>query len=73
MPGNSFGEMFRITTFGESHGPVVGVVVDGVPAGLPLNEEDIKFELSFRKPGKSFVSKRKEPDEPKILSGIYEG
>jgi chorismate synthase len=73
MPGNSFGKMFRITTFGESHGPVVGVVVDGVPAGLQLSKEDIEFELSFRKPGKSFVSERKEIDEPEILSGIYKG
>lgn len=73
MPGNSFGKMFRITTFGESHGPVVGVVIDGVPAGLPLSKEDVKFELSFRKPGGPFVSRREEVDEPEVLSGVYEG
>ncbi len=73
MPGNSFGESFRITTFGESHGPAVGVVIDGVPAGLPLSKEDIEFELSFRRPGRQFVSGRREKDEPEILSGVFEG
>ena len=73
MPGNSFGERFRITTFGESHGPMVGVVVDGVPAGLPLSKEDLEFELQFRRPGKAFVTGRREKDEPEIVSGIYEG
>ena len=73
MPGNSFGELFRITTFGESHGPMVGVIIDGVPAGLPLKKEDIEFELSFRRPGRQFVTGRREKDEPEIVSGIYNG
>ncbi|MCI2413812.1 MAG: chorismate synthase [Candidatus Aramenus sp.] len=73
MPGNSFGKLFRVTTFGESHGPAVGAVIDGVPAGLPLGKEDIEFELSFRRPGRFLVSGRREKDEPEILSGIFEG
>jgi chorismate synthase len=73
MPGSSFGRLFRITTFGESHGPAVGVIVDGVPAGLPLTKEDVEFELSFRRPGRLFVSGRREKDEPEILSGIFNG
>ncbi|AHC50696.1 chorismate synthase [Sulfolobus acidocaldarius SUSAZ] len=73
MPGNSLGKMFRITTFGESHGPMVGVVIDGVPAGLYISKEDIEFELSFRRPGKQFVSGRREKDEPEIVSGVYNG
>lgn len=73
MPGNSFGHQFRITTFGESHGPAVGVVIDGVPAGIPISQEDIAFELSFRRPGRQFVSGRREKDNPEILSGIFNG
>ncbi|MGC9105213.1 MAG: chorismate synthase [Thermoprotei archaeon] len=73
MPGNSFGERFKVTTFGESHGPYVGVVIDGVPAGLPLSKEDLEFELQFRRPGRAFVTGRREKDEPEIVSGIYEG
>ena len=73
MPGNSFGKLFRITTFGESHGPMVGVVIDGVPAGLSLSKEDIAFELEFRRPGKRMVSGRREKDEPEIVSGVYNG
>ncbi len=73
MPGNSFGERFRVATFGESHGPYVGVVIDGVPAGLPLSKEDLEFELQFRRPGRAFVTGRREKDEPEIVSGIYEG
>jgi chorismate synthase len=73
MSGNTFGRKLRITTFGESHGVAVGVVIDGVPAGLPLSEEDIAFELSFRKPGRLYVSGRKEEDKPEILSGIFNG
>nr|MCL7344214.1 chorismate synthase [Candidatus Aramenus sulfurataquae] len=73
MPGNSFGKLFRVTTFGESHGPAVGAVIDGVPAGLPLSKEDIEFELSFRRPGRFLVSGRREKDEPEIISGIFEG
>jgi chorismate synthase len=73
VPGNSFGERFRVATFGESHGPYVGVVIDGVPAGLPLSKEDLEFELQFRRPGRAFVTGRREKDEPEIVSGIYEG
>ena len=73
MPGNSFGELFRITTFGESHGPEVGVIIDGVPAGLYLSKEDIQFELNFRRPGRLFVSGRREKDEPEIVSGVFNG
>ncbi|MFP3210371.1 MAG: chorismate synthase [Thermocladium sp.] len=73
MGGNTFGSMLRITTFGESHGKAVGVIIDGVPAGLPLGEDDIRFELQFRKPGGKFVSPRREPDEPEILSGVFSG
>lgn len=73
MPGNSFGELFRITTFGESHGPEVGVVIDGVPAGLYLSKDDIQFELLFRRPGRQYVTGRREKDEPEIVSGIYNG
>lgn len=72
--GNSFGQIFRITTFGESHGPAIGVIVDGVPANLPLTESDIQFELDRRKPGQSKVSThRREPDRAEILSGVFEG
>ncbi|MDT7894989.1 MAG: chorismate synthase [Desulfurococcales archaeon] len=73
MPGNTFGGMLRITTFGESHGAALGVVIDGVPAGLPLSEDDIAFELSFRRPGRLYVSSRREEDKPEILSGIFNG
>ncbi|MFN4132804.1 MAG: chorismate synthase [Candidatus Hadarchaeales archaeon] len=74
MGGNSFGKIFRVTTWGESHGPAVGVVVDGVPAGLPLSEEDIQKELNRRRPGVSeVVSPRKEVDKVRILSGVFQG
>lgn len=72
MSGNSLGKLFRITTFGESHGKAVGVIIDGVPAGLLLNEDDIYFELKYRRPGKSiYTSTRNEEDKPIILSGLY--
>ncbi len=74
MPGNSFGQVFRITTWGESHGPALGVVIDGCPPRIPLREEDIQVELDRRRPGKSLVeSPRKEPDRVEILSGVFEG
>ncbi|MGN0299511.1 MAG: chorismate synthase [Lachnospiraceae bacterium] len=74
MAGSSFGTIFRITTWGESHGPGVGVVVDGCPAGLPLCEEDIQAALDRRRPGQSrFTTQRKESDTVHILSGIFEG
>jgi len=74
MSGNSFGHLFQFTTFGESHGPAIGCVVDGVPANIPLNEEDIQIWLDKRKPGQSrFTTQRKESDTVEILSGIFEG
>ena len=74
MSGNTFGTLFRITTWGESHGRAVGVVVDGCPAGLPLAAEDIQKELDRRRPGQSRAStKRQEADRVEILSGIFEG
>jgi chorismate synthase len=74
MAGNSFGRLFTVTTFGESHGPALGCVVDGCPPGLALCEEDIQHDLERRRPGKSrHVTQRKEPDRVKILSGVFEG
>ncbi|WP_026869326.1 chorismate synthase [Inquilinus limosus] len=74
MAGNSFGTLFRFTTWGESHGPAIGVVVDGTPPRIPLSEADIQPWLDKRKPGQSrFVTQRREADEVKILSGVYEG
>src|SRR5438093_5824933 len=72
--GNSFGQLFRITTWGESHGGGVGVVVDGCPPKLELNESEIQPDLDRRRPGQSkIVSPRKEPDRVQILSGTFEG
>ena len=74
MPGNSFGQIFRVTTFGESHGPAIGLIIDGVPPNLPLTEADIQFELDRRRPGQSKITThRKEADRPEILSGVFEG
>jgi len=74
MAGNSFGTQFRFTTWGESHGPAIGVVVDGVPPRLALNEPDIQVFLDRRRPGQSrYTTQRQEPDEVKILSGVFEG
>ncbi len=74
MAGSSFGTIFKITTWGESHGPALGVVIDGCPAGLPLSESDIQKYLDRRKPGKSKITTpRKEADEIEILSGVFEG
>ncbi len=74
MPGSSFGQLFRITTFGESHGGAVGVVVDGCPPGLAISEADIQVELNRRKPGQSSItSPRREQDIIHILSGISDG
>jgi len=74
MLGNSFGEKFRITSFGESHGPAIGVVIDGCPAGIEIDYEKIQLELNRRKPGQSSItSARKEADEFEILSGVFEG
>jgi chorismate synthase len=74
MPGSSIGEMFKVTTFGESHGVALGCVVDGCPAGLPLSEQDIQEDLNRRRPGGSkYTSQRKELDQVRILSGVFEG
>src|SRR3954470_13872017 len=73
MSHNSFGHLFRVTTFGESHGPAIGCVVDGCPPGIALSESDIQIYLDRRKPGQSkFVSQRKEPDRVRILSGVFQ-
>jgi chorismate synthase len=72
MSHNSFGHLFRFTTFGESHGPAIGCVVDGCPAGLPLVEADIQRDLDRRRPGQSkFTTQRQEPDQVRILSGVF--
>lgn len=74
MAGNSFGQLFRITTWGESHGKGIGVVIDGCPAGLPLNEKDIQKELERRRTGQSKVTTtRREPDKIRIMSGVFAG
>ena len=74
MAGNSFGSLFRVTTFGESHGPAVGVVIDGCPPRLPLVVEEIQRELDRRRPGQSAITtQRREPDQVEILSGMHEG
>ena len=74
MSGNTFGELFRVTNFGESHGPAIGCVIDGCPPGLELSEADIQPELDRRRPGTSrHVTQRNEPDAVEILSGVYEG
>ncbi|EKP0260578.1 chorismate synthase [Aeromonas sobria] len=74
MAGNSFGLLFRVTTFGESHGLALGAVVDGCPPGLEISEADLQGDLDRRKPGTSrYTTPRREPDEVKILSGVFEG
>lgn len=71
---NSYGQAFKITTFGESHGKALGVIIDGCPAGIELDLEFIQKELTRRKPGQSkIVTQRKEDDEFQILSGVFEG
>src|SRR6201996_4985665 len=73
MSHNTFGHMFRVTTFGESHGVAIGCVVDGCPPGIALTEADIQGDLDRRRPGQSkFVSQRKEPDKVRILSGVFQ-
>ena len=74
MSGNTFGTLFTVTTFGESHGPAIGCVIDGCPPGMALSEADIQPELDRRKPGTSrHVTQRQEADQVEILSGVYEG
>ncbi len=74
MSGNTFGHVFRVTTFGESHGPALGAIVDGCPPGLALCEADLQIDLDRRKPGQSqFTTQRREDDQVRILSGVFEG
>ncbi len=74
MAGNSIGQLFRVTTFGESHGLALGCIVDGVPPGIPLTEADLQPDLDRRRPGSSkYTTQRREPDQVKILSGVFEG
>src|SRR6185436_3852774 len=74
MPGNSFGQLFHITTFGESHGEMIGVVIDGCPAGLEIDVGFVQNELDRRKPGQSSITtQRKESDMVKFVSGIFNG
>lgn len=74
MSGNTYGKLFTVTTFGESHGPALGCIVDGCPPGLPLDEADLQGDLDRRKPGTSrHTTQRKEPDQVRILSGVFEG
>ena len=74
MAGNTIGHLFRVTTFGESHGLALGCIVDGVPPGIPLTEADLQHDLDRRRPGTSrYTTQRREPDQVKILSGVFEG
>src|SRR3982750_1431360 len=74
MSGNTFGNLFAVTNFGESHGPAIGCVIDGCPPGMALSEADIQGDLDRRRPGTSkYVTQRNEPDAVEILSGVYEG
>ncbi len=74
MSGNSFGKLFTVTTFGESHGKALGCIIDGCPPGIEITEEEIQIDLDRRKPGTSkFTTQRKEPDQVEILSGVFEG
>ena len=74
MAANTFGSLFTVTTFGESHGLALGAIVDGCPPGLPLTEEDLQPDLDRRKPGQSkYTTQRREGDRVEILSGVFEG
>ena len=74
MSGNTFGKLFQLTSFGESHGPAIGGVIDGCPSGIELDMEAIQKDLNRRKPGQSaIVTQRKEPDEVEFFSGIFDG
>lgn len=73
MSGNTFGSIFRVTTWGESHGPALGAVVDGCPPGIPLEAAEIQADLEKRRPGKALTTPRKEPDTVEILSGVFDG
>lgn len=74
MSGNSYGKLFTVTTFGESHGPALGGIIDGCPPGMPLSEDDLQHDLERRRPGKTrHTTQRREEDKVKILSGVFEG
>ena len=74
MSGNTFGKLFTVTTFGESHGEAIGAIIDGCPPGLELSEDDLQGDLDRRKPGQSrFTTQRREDDVVRILSGTFEG
>ena len=74
MSGNSFGKIFTVTTYGESHGRALGCIIDGCPPGMLLDESDIQTDLERRRPGKSrHTTQRNEPDQVQILSGVFEG
>ena len=74
MAGNSIGDLFRITTFGESHGPAIGGIVDGCPPGLSLSTADIQTDLDRRRPGRNrYTTQRQEADQVEILSGVFDG
>src|SRR5450631_4123994 len=74
VAGNTFGRIFAVTSFGESHGPALGCVVDGCPPGLELTEADLQVDVDRRRPGTSqYTSQRHEPDTVRILSGVFEG
>ena len=74
MSGNSIGKIFTVTSFGESHGPAIGCIVDGCPPGMELTEADLQHDLDRRRPGTSrHTTQRREPDQVRILSGVFEG
>ena len=74
MSFNTFGKIFRFTTWGESHGPAIGCIVDGCPPNISISEKDIQIDMDRRRPGKSkFTSQRKESDKVEILSGVFQG
>ena len=74
MSGNSIGKLFTVTSFGESHGPAIGCIVDGCPPGLALTEADLQGDMDRRRPGTSrHTTQRREPDAVRILSGVFEG
>lgn len=74
MSGNTFGTLFCVSSFGESHGPAIGAIVDGCPPGIPLSEQDLQPDLDRRRPGQSkYTTQRREPDQVEILSGVFEG
>jgi chorismate synthase len=70
---NSFGRFFRVTIYGESHGPSVGIILDGCPSGIPLEEENFDSDIQRRNPALAGTTARKEPDRPQLLSGVFEG